>query len=191
MNRRDLLKGLSLLSGLLFLPKISINGLELPNLPPHRGLTIDQIMAVCYPAALADRLNGHNWVSPELRRLERQGRLTTSSLGAVVCLPQDPPPNKYCEISEIDVPMAWSKLDDVRNETENKKISFVKSLIENAIESHDNILLQKIGTGKAIASKQYRYDRGNICELPNQYGYMCKLYTAIAFLDEARYLSPL
>ena len=48
------------------------------------------------------------------------------------------------DIAEVSVPVVWSKKDEVQNPTQNQKIALVKSLLENAIESHDDIIEQYI-----------------------------------------------
>src|SRR6185369_10399932 len=44
--------------------------------------------------------------------------------------------------AQISVPVVWSKMDEVQNPSENQKINLVKSLIENAVNSHDDLVEQ-------------------------------------------------
>lgn len=127
------------------------------------ALTIGQIAAISYPAVLADNRRAANqWAeSAFLRELERQGAIMRRSLGSSIEAPLDYRRNPGTaflssplqptslneteivtaanyEIAEISVPMTWSKKTEVQNPTENQKIAFVKQMIENGINSHDD-----------------------------------------------------
>jgi len=133
------------------------------------ALTIGQIAAVSYPAVLAEqRKPANQWAeSSFLRELERQGAIEHKSLGATIEAPLDYTRNPATviqatdlqplslqktevltsasyAIAEVTAPVVWSKKDEVQNPTENQKIALVKSLLVNAIESHDDILEQQI-----------------------------------------------
>ncbi len=41
--------------------------------------------------------------------------------------------------AQVTVPIVWSRADEAKNSSENQKISLVKSLLENALESHDDL----------------------------------------------------
>lgn len=53
------------------------------------------------------------------------------------------------DIAQINVPVTWTKGDDAKNPTETQKIALVKSLLENAINSHDDLIEQSIFTTSA------------------------------------------
>ena len=133
------------------------------------ALTISQIVAVSYPAVLAEmRKAANQWAeSAFMRELERQGAVERKSLGATIEAPLDYQRNPGTaflttdltptsmtktevltsasyDIAEVSVPVVWSKKDEVQNPTVNQKIALVKSLLENAIESHDDIIEQYI-----------------------------------------------
>ncbi len=133
------------------------------------ALTVGQILAVSYPAVLAEmRKAANQWAeSAFLRELERQGAIVRTSLGQQIEAPLDFQRNPgtviqatdlqqlslaktevitsaVYAIAEVAVPITWSKKDEVQNPTENQKIALVKSLLENGIESHDDILEQQI-----------------------------------------------
>jgi hypothetical protein len=132
------------------------------------ALTIGQIVAVSYPAVLAEmRKAANQWAeSALLRELERQGAVERKSLGATIEAPLDYQRNPGAaftvdlqptsmsktevltaasyDIAEISVPILWSKKDEVQNPTENQKINLVKALLENAINSHDDLIEQYI-----------------------------------------------
>lgn len=129
------------------------------------ALTIGQIAAISYPAVLADNRKAANqWAeSAFLRELERQGAIKRRSLGSSIEAPLDYQRNAGTafltsplqatslneteivtaanyEIAELSVPMTWSKKTEVQNPTENQKIAFVRQMVENAINSHDDAI---------------------------------------------------
>lgn len=131
------------------------------------ALTIGQIVAVSYPAVLAEmRKAANQWAeSAFLRELERQGAVERKSLGATIEAPLDYQRNPGAaflasdlqptsmsktevltaasyDIAEVSVPIVWSKKDEVQNPSENQKIALVKSLLENGINSHDDLIEQ-------------------------------------------------
>lgn len=133
------------------------------------ALTIGQIVATSYPAVLAEmRKAANQWVeSAFLRELERQNAVVRKSLGATIECPLDYQRNPGAgflasdlaptsmsktevltaasyDIAEISVPIVWSKKDEVQNPTDNQKIALVKALLENGINSHDDLIEQYI-----------------------------------------------
>ncbi len=48
------------------------------------------------------------------------------------------------DYAELSVPMVWSRGDEAKNPTENQKVAFVKSLIENTLNSHDDLIEQAL-----------------------------------------------
>jgi len=133
------------------------------------GLTIGQIVAVSYPAVLADqRKPANQWAeSAFLREAERQGMIVRKDLGAQIEAPLDYQRNPgtviqatdlqalslnktevltsaVYAIAEVSAPIVWSKKDEVQNPSQNQKIALVSSLIANALDSHDDILEQQV-----------------------------------------------
>lgn len=112
------------------------------------------------------RKAANQWVeSAFLRELERQGAVVRKSLGATIEAPLDYQRNPGAaflatdlqptsmsktevltaasyDIAEISVPIVWSKKDEVQNPAENQKIALVKQLLENGINSHDDLIEQ-------------------------------------------------
>lgn len=138
------------------------------------ALTIEQITAVSYPAVLAEmRKAANQWnESAAMRELERQGAVQRVSLGENIEVPLDYRANPdtavlatdqdtaallktevltsaVYDIAQMNVPVTWTKGDDAKNPSENQKIALVKSLLENAINSHDDLIEQMIFTGSA------------------------------------------
>lgn len=138
------------------------------------ALTIEQIHAVSYPAVLAEmRKAANQWVeNAALRVLEKGGFIQHISLGENIEVPLDYRPNPdtavmasdqdtaalvktevltsaVFDIAQLNVPVTWTKGDDAKNPTETQKIALVKTLLENAINSHDDLLEQSIFTSSA------------------------------------------
>ncbi len=133
------------------------------------ALTISQIAAVSYPAVLAEmRKAANQWAESALmRELEKQGAIERKSLGSTIEAPLDYQRNPGTviqatdlqplsttktevitaasyDIAEITAPITWSKKDEVMNPSENQKIALVKALLENGINSHDDIIEQSL-----------------------------------------------
>lgn len=138
------------------------------------ALSIEQIVAVSYPLVLAEMRKPHNqWVeNAALRVLEKMGFIQHASLGENIEAPLDYRPNPdtavlasdqdtasllktevitsaVYDIAQINVPVTWTKGDDAKNPTENQKIALVKTLLENGINSHDDLIEQSIFTTSA------------------------------------------
>jgi hypothetical protein len=133
------------------------------------ALSISQIVAVSYPAVLAEmRKAANQWAeSAFMRELERQGAIERKSLGPTIEAPLDYRRNPNAaflsfdlqptslgktevvtaasyDVAELSVPIVWSKKDEVQNPTENQKIALVKQLLENGINSHDDLIEQAL-----------------------------------------------
>jgi len=139
------------------------------------ALTIEQIAAVSYPAVLAEmRKPANQWAeNAALSVLERMGFIQNVSLGENIEIPVDYRSNPdtailasdqdaasllktevltsaVFDIAQLNVPVTWTKGDDAKNPSENQKIALVKTLLENAIQSHDDLIEQRIFTSSAI-----------------------------------------
>jgi hypothetical protein len=129
------------------------------------ALNIGQIAAVSYADVLTDQRKAANqWgESAAMRLLESMGFIDRRNFGATIEAPLDYRRNPGAtflatdmqpvslsktevftaasfDIAELSVPVTWSKGDDVKNPTENQKIAFVKGLLENGIQSHDDLI---------------------------------------------------
>lgn len=127
--------------------------------------SVSQIIAVSYNAVLADmRKAANQWAESALmRELEKQGGIQRKSLGPSIECPLDFQRNPQTAFlateldpislnktevvssavytpAELSVPVVWSKRDEATNPSENQKISLVKQLLENGINSHDDII---------------------------------------------------
>jgi hypothetical protein len=110
--------------------------------------------------------------SAAMRELERQGAVQRVSLGENIEAPLDYRANPdtavlasdqdtasllktevitsaVFDIAQINVPVTWTKGDDAKNPSENQKIALVKALLENGINSHDDLIEQLIFTTSA------------------------------------------
>lgn len=135
------------------------------------ALTVEQIAAVSYPAVLAEMRKAQNqWhESAAMRELEKQGCVDRISFGENIEAPLDYRRNPDAavmasdqdtaaltktevvtsavyDIAQLSVPVTMTKGDDAKNPSETQKISLVKQLLENAINSHDNLIETAIFT---------------------------------------------
>jgi hypothetical protein len=135
------------------------------------ALTISQILAVSYAAVVNESNKPANqWAeSAYLHELERQGGIKRVSLGPTIeaTLDYQRNPNAVFQatdlqpvsltktevltaasysVAELTAPMVWSKKDEAENPSENQKVALVKSIIENGLETHDDLLEQAFFT---------------------------------------------
>lgn len=133
------------------------------------ALTIDQITAVSFNDVRNDmRKPANQWAeSAFLRELEKGGFIKqvaggplaeatidyrrnpgaaflASDMSTVSTSKTDVLTAAQYEFAELTVPMVWSRGDDAKNPTENQKVAFVKALIENTLNSHDDLIEQAL-----------------------------------------------
>lgn len=138
------------------------------------ALSIEQIAAVSYPAVVAElRKPANQWAeNAALKVLEKMGFVDRISFGETIEAPLDYRANPDTavlaadqdtasllktevissasySVAQINVPVTWSKGDEARNPSDNQKIALVKSLLENGITSHDDLIEQSIFTTSA------------------------------------------
>jgi hypothetical protein len=127
--------------------------------------TVSQILAASYPAVVAAKKKPANqWAESALmRELEKQNGIKRISFGPTLEEPLDyrRSPNSgflatdlqttsltKTEVlttavytpGQLSVEMVWSKADEAKNPTENQKVALVKSIIENGLETHDDLI---------------------------------------------------
>lgn len=143
------------------------------------ALTIEQIAAVSYPAVLAEMRKATNqWVeNAALREMEKQGVIQRIALGPTIEVPLDYRVNPDTavlagdqdeaslvkteiatsasySVAQISVPVVWTKGDEAKNPSENQKISLVKQILENGINSHDDLIEQCIFTSSTAGGDE-------------------------------------
>lgn len=144
------------------------------------ALSIEQIAAVSYPAVLAEmRKAANQWAeNAALREMEKQGVIQRVSLGATIEAPLDYRPNPDSaflaadqdeaslvkteivtsasyNVAQLSVPVTWTKGDEAKNPSENQKIALVKQLLENGINSHDDLIEQAIFTTTTAGGDEF------------------------------------
>lgn len=135
------------------------------------SLSISQMLSASYPAVLAEKRKPTNqWAeNAALTEFERMGMLVRRSFGPTLEIPLDyqanagtdflatdltPTASSKTEVltaasytpAQLSVPIVWSKMDEATNPTENQKIALVKSLMENALNSHDDAIEEALFT---------------------------------------------
>lgn len=131
--------------------------------------TISQILSVSYPAVLNEMRKPANQFAENafLRELEARGMLKRESLGPTIEHTLDYQRNPGTDFlatdltatslskvevltaasyepGQLSVPIVWSKGDEAKNPSVNQKVALVKSLLENAITSHDDAIEEAI-----------------------------------------------
>lgn len=129
------------------------------------ALSIKDILSASYDAVLAENGKAANqWEeSAFLRALNRQGFIKRMDLGATIETPLDYQINAGAEflatditatslsktsilgsasysVAEVSVPIVWTKKDEATNPSKNQKVAYVKTLIENGLKSHDDVI---------------------------------------------------
>lgn len=131
--------------------------------------TISQILSASYEAVVNEmRKPANQWAeSAAMREFERQGFIKKISMGPTIehtldyqanagaeFLSSDLAPTSLSKVEvltaasytpgELSVPMVWSKGDEAKNASENQKVALVKSILENGIASHDDLIEEAI-----------------------------------------------
>lgn len=129
------------------------------------ALSISQIVASSYNAVLAESRKPENqWAeSAFMRELERMGAINKVDFGPNIEVPLDWRRNPGAgfqaveldpqslaktdvisaalySVAELSIPIVWSKKDEATNPSANQKIALTKSLLQNAIDSHDDLV---------------------------------------------------
>src|SRR5262245_35263941 len=128
------------------------------------ALSIEQIAAASYDAVVAEMKKPANqWSDTSvLKFLESKGVIKRVNFGDKIQAPLDyrPNPDGGVQVTDQDVhallktevltaaeyevgalswAVTWTKLDDARNPSENQKVDFVKGILENGINTHDDL----------------------------------------------------
>jgi hypothetical protein len=144
------------------------------------ALSIEQIAAVSYPAVLAEmRKAANQWAeNAALREMEKQGVIQRTDLGPTIECPLDYRVNPDTavlagdqdeaslvktevvtsasySVAQFSVPVVWTKGDEAKNPSENQKVALVKQLLENGINSHDDLLEQCIFTTSTAGGDEF------------------------------------
>lgn len=135
------------------------------------ALSIQQIAAVSYPAVLAEmRSPANQWAeNAVLKKMESMGFVKRIALGETIEAPLDYRRNPDTAVlasdqdaaallntevitsasynpAQLNVPVTWTKGDDAKNPTQTQKIELVRAKLENAINSHDDEIEQRVFT---------------------------------------------
>ncbi len=130
--------------------------------------TISQLLAASYPAVISKK-PANQWAeSALLKALEAAGAVKRIAMGSTIEATLDYRANPGAQVlatdmtptsttktevltaasydpAQISVPIVWSKADEAKNDDD--KIQLVSSLIDNALESHDDLIEQNLFTG--------------------------------------------
>lgn len=131
--------------------------------------TIGQMLSASYNLVIAEKKKPANqWAESALmRELERQGAIKHESLGPMIEAPLDyqrnqggaflatelqPTAMTATEViqaasftpAELSVPIVWSKRTEALNPSVNQKVPIVRSLLDNADQTHDDLIEQAL-----------------------------------------------
>jgi hypothetical protein len=131
------------------------------------AITIDQITAASYPAVLtAMRKPANQWSQHSLLdELEKRKGVERKAFGPTLEETLDYRKNPDAaflatdmtdipttltktevltaasyQVGELACPITWSEGDEIKNPTENQKVALVKQLLENGINTHDELI---------------------------------------------------
>lgn len=135
------------------------------------ALAISQIVAASYPAVLGSMRKAENqWAESALmRELEKQGAVERKAFGPTLEAQLDYQRNQAAGFratelettslaktefataasftpAELSSPIVWSMKDEVENPSDNQKIDLAKARMENAINTHDDLVEQALFT---------------------------------------------
>lgn len=133
------------------------------------ALNINQILGASYTAVLNEARKPENqWAENAfLKEMERMGALVTKNFGPTLehtldyrrnpdagFLATDSQTTSKTKTevitaasftpAQLSVPITWFRMDEVQNPSENQKIALVKSLIQNGLDSHDELIEEAI-----------------------------------------------
>lgn len=136
------------------------------------AVTISQILASSYAGVANERKKPENqWAeSAFMKALERIGAIKYVNFGptieetldyrrnagaAVLSTDLQPMSLTKTEVltaasytpASVSVPVVWSLEDEAKNPTENQKVDFVDALLNNQLDSHDDLLEETLFTG--------------------------------------------
>lgn len=176
MNRRDFLE--SALSAATFIALPSVLLAKTPILPASidNRISIDNMLSVSFPHVKKDMLRRRLWATKELLARYDQGDVSLARMGQYVDID-----NKRYQSGMLSIPMAWSRDDE--NSSEADKVRIVTSLLRSSLDVMDFVFLEKLGTGKAVVSKDYRYQLGETCYHAETGWYVRTMFTAVAFTN--------
>ena len=172
-NRRDFVsKTIGAVLAALVLPvrALASHSFSLPR--PFVKLGVSDILRASFPAVKAELLKSGEWTNDRLNALS-----TFQALGPIAMYK-----GKKYQIEEVSVPAVWSDTDE-HDGTEANRIAFVKTMLENLLWTHDDLLEGHLKPGyRLVASDRYHHWLSDIVKTPTEtngrYSYYVKLYTA-------------
>ncbi len=147
------------------------------------SLSVSGILTAAYEPVEHEMLKWagkkHTWTDPLMQSLEDQGHIHHVNLDNLLDMAGH---GGVSDIKVIRIPLTWTKNDELKNNTEGKKIELVKSMLENLINSHDDLFSHKYGHEicKLVIAKDYFRILGETKDLPGAQGYLRMLHTIYA-----------
>ena len=181
---------------------------RLPKIP-----TIAQIVAASWDASLKEMRGGNPWNSHVLNRWTTKGRIkiVPLPLGEHVAIEDNVPgywhledkvyvasdstynlPRTISSLTQYDIehahiPVTWTKNDEQKQDTKEKRIAFCTALIKNVVYSAEDYLEMQAKKRKAnlIVSQDYRLARSDVYQVMNQSAYYFLVSTAMLYVPQS------
>ena len=210
-NRREFLKaaGAATLGLALHEVKLVAKTRRIPKIP-----TIAQIIAASWSKTLKEMRDGHQWNSHVLNRWTTEGRIRIAPLGSgphiaieddvpgywhadekVYVVTEDTSDLPITTVSRImqydidysHIPVTWTKNDEVKQDTEKKRIAFCMSLLQNVVYSAEDYLEMQAKKRKAnlLVSQDCQLERGDVYQVVNQLAYYFIVSTVVAYIPQS------
>lgn len=117
-------------------------------------ITLGSIIAASFPEVVRELKRGGTWVSITLKAASMSGRLRLGEPTG--------------DVRGLTIPMIWSPVDEENNATEVLTVRLAKSLIENLIDSHDDLLAEMLREGQTLVVAAPNYNLGPLELLDNE-----------------------
>ena len=176
LNRRNFLATLGAAVAALGLPfKMPVVGaVSTAALPTYTGLSIAQIIAASFIPAYAAMKDGHTWADARLNRAMDEGRLVIRPLAASIEVN-----GTFYDVSQLNVPTVWTKNGEAKNENPEHRENFCATLINNTINSHEDLIAFALEDHNLIVSNAYRVERGDVQQVVGQNAFYFLTFTAV------------
>ena len=178
-----------------------------------RGIpTFAHIIASSWDKALQEMRDGCPWNSHVLNQWTDKGRIKIVPLGAHLTIEEDTPgywsvdDKMYLrsnsdtnlplsvvsritayDVESAHIPVTWTKNDEQRQNTEEKRIAFCAALMQNAVYGAEDYLEMQAKKRKAnlIISRDYQLERGPVYQVVNQPAYYFIVSTVVSYVPQS------
>lgn len=101
--------------------------------------TISEIVERGFGPALAVQRGKNHWCDDRLNMMTEKGYIRFVPYSPVHCVD-----GRIINMEMLRIPVTWTAGDELHNPTEEKKVALARCLIENAIDSMEDLLLSRL-----------------------------------------------